>query len=296
MKPVAPAAFAILFAWFAAPARADQVVLKDGQHVEGVAVERSDSVDVALDFGTITFQNSEVQEIVRAPSAIEELDRRHRALAKEDIEGRRQLARWAIARGLQTRARAIYRQIVQLAPSDTPSHLALGDHLVDSRWLTEDEYMTSRGFVHLGGEWKTLAEARTMDLEAAARSRARKDQERIEFLEAQVKTLVQSAEADVSELHGRFGSDERSRYGRTWFGGTGGTPFGGWNPYSGWGPYAGWWPQDPGYVWHPGHARFTPGAPRVRTGLPPFSSPAPRAPSSLPYPASMPRPFGVRIR
>src|SRR5207248_10133462 len=62
---------------FAVPARADQVVLDNGEVLDGRALEDGDSVVVLLDIGTVTLAKREIREIKKSDTALDEWQKRH---------------------------------------------------------------------------------------------------------------------------------------------------------------------------------------------------------------------------
>ncbi|MEM7676631.1 MAG: hypothetical protein AAF449_11575, partial [Myxococcota bacterium] len=54
------AAVAVALVHVAGVAKADTVILKDGQRIDGVVVEEGKTVKIKLDVGTISFAASEV--------------------------------------------------------------------------------------------------------------------------------------------------------------------------------------------------------------------------------------------
>lgn len=173
----------------ATPALADEVVLKDGQRIEGVAREVGDEIEVQLDFGTVSFAKSEVASVKRGATRIAELSERRAALRSGDVEGLYRLGVWAERHELHSQSRAIWREVIDASPDHMAARQALGFRKHEGRWLTEDEYMTAQGLVRFEGKW--MKPEAVAQLQAAAKARAeqaekRREQERIASLERQV--------------------------------------------------------------------------------------------------------------
>jgi hypothetical protein len=152
---------------------ADSVYLKNGSRFSGRILEQTPE-KVVVDFGdgTIGLAMSDVQEIVKGSSPLDEYDARAKKLAPTDVNGWRSLGDWAASRGLTAQSRAAYKKVLALAPDDKEAREALGFVQVDGRWLTEEESYRARGFVKYDGEWMTPAEVQL------AQSDAARDQER----------------------------------------------------------------------------------------------------------------------
>ncbi len=68
-------------------------------------------------------------------------------------------AHWEIAKrcsefGLKVQQQFHLTQILRLQPDHEESRRLLGYSKVDGRWMTRDEWMSSRGYVRAGGAWR----------------------------------------------------------------------------------------------------------------------------------------------
>lgn len=97
----------LLVLGLAAPAAADIVHLKNGQRIEGRAVEVGDAVRIELDIGSLTFDRADVLRIERQPLLADEYDRRLREMSPGDATAARKLARWCERSGLSEEAAAL---------------------------------------------------------------------------------------------------------------------------------------------------------------------------------------------
>ncbi|MCK6552432.1 hypothetical protein L6R52_41775 [Myxococcota bacterium] len=171
-------------------AHADQLVLVDGQVLEGIVTMKGGQVTIRLDVGTIGFDLKDVKEIRQGDSALAELDKRRRQIAAGDAAGLRLLATWADAKGLTTQATKTWQELLAVLPDDAQARERLGHQRVDGRWLTEEEVMAAKGLVRVGGVWRTAAEAAELDRELASRRAAReaaaeREKERRAWVEAE---------------------------------------------------------------------------------------------------------------
>ena len=88
-----------------------------------------------------------------------EFETKHKALAADDVEGRRSLAKWCLAQKLKQSARLCFAEIIKLAPDDKAAHEALGHVLEGAAWYeTEDDRQIALGKTRRLTQWETLAE------------------------------------------------------------------------------------------------------------------------------------------
>ena len=273
MRPFAGACCALIFL-AATAARADVVVLSDGETVEGVVTEVGDEVRVQLDFGVVSFPKSEVKTIRRSQTALHQFLAREAALRRGQVDEALALARWAKGQGLETQARGLYRQVLAERPDNEEARLALGYRQHEGRWLDEDAYLQATGHVKRDGRWMRPEEAAALRAEERERREARRQRD-AELARRQAEAPPEKPhQCDESCPHQQDGWGP----GLWWAGGWWGVP----------GPGGG---VTPGRVGRPGRtsggqpgrgappssgqptARPTPGQP----GAPPATPPAPRS-------------------
>lgn len=205
MKIVAISALGLLIA---APAYADFVTLKDGERIEGVVTEEGDQVVVRLDFGTITIEKAEVSSIEKAPSLLGDFEARRAKIGSRDVDGLYRLGLEAEKSGLSAQARGLFREVIELSPDHKGARAALGYRQHEGQWMTEEEFMTSRGYVRYNGHWVTADAAQALEAaeiakrQARAAERAAEDQQRLARLEREVadaRATAEAARAEASE-------------------------------------------------------------------------------------------------
>ncbi len=186
----------------ATPAFADVLVLKDGQRFEGVVQERGEEVALTLDYGTITFEASEVARIERSDGPLAQLLAQWAQLGDNDVPGRVRLAEVATAAGLEHQARRLHQEILALQPNRIESRKALGQVLHEGRWLTPDEHQKALGRVFYLGGWVTQEEAQRLEQEAALRKEKRAEEERLVLAAraAQAAQAEKAAEPEAAEV------------------------------------------------------------------------------------------------
>lgn len=152
---------------------ADTVYLKGGGKVSGRIVTRSEKgVQVDVGAGTIDVSMANVDRIVEERSPLSEYRERAAALGPRDVDGWRDLGRWASSQGLNTQARQAYEKVLTLNPSDVEANQALGQVQVGGRWVTEEESYRARGYVKFEGEWMTPAEQQRIAQDRSAAAEA----------------------------------------------------------------------------------------------------------------------------
>ncbi|MBI4565465.1 MAG: hypothetical protein HY716_12295 [Planctomycetes bacterium] len=210
------AAWIVGLALLRVPARADEVVLRNGARFEGRVTESASSVVVELDYGTITLRRSDVARIHRGPSALDELERRAAALRPGDVEGRYRLARWAAERDLLTRARKLFEEVVVREPDHAGARAALGYRRHEGRWMTEVEIRAAEGFVRFRGRWVLESEADAIlkrEAERGAEEARRAELELLRTRMLEAEAAANRARAAVEELRARF---DRRRWDWIW--------------------------------------------------------------------------------
>jgi hypothetical protein len=96
---------------------------------------------------------------------LSEFETRYRALAADDAEGRRALARWCAAQKLRARSQRMWREVVKLAPDDKAAREALG-HVGDGgKWYeSTDAVQLALGKTRRLSEWAALDDSQKSGL------------------------------------------------------------------------------------------------------------------------------------
>jgi hypothetical protein len=152
----------------ASSASADEVKLKSGQVVEGVARREPGKVVVETRLGTMTFPADQVQDIVPGRTPVHDYADRFAALGPspkaDDVYA---LALWSRDQGLVRYVHPLLERAIKIDPNFAPAHRLLDE-------------------VQVGGRWMTLAER---DVLANAATRARQNTQ-ARALERRVTTLA----------------------------------------------------------------------------------------------------------
>ena len=142
-----------------APLLADVIHLQGGGRLTGEILEQTEeSVTIDIGAGRMTVKMTTVVEIEKGASPLKEYRERAAATAGNDIEGWRDLGRWASRQGLGVQSREAWSKVVSAVPNDPEANRALGRVLHDGKWVTEEESFRAQGFVEFEGEWMTPGE------------------------------------------------------------------------------------------------------------------------------------------
>lgn len=184
------------------PAVADDVHLTNGKVYEDVSASTDGTtVTIRLGFGTLRIPANRVERIDAAPSSVEELLVRERALEADVTSSASdwlELAIWSRDRNLSSAARraalvAAEREpgLEGLAALLTPAGYRLDEEL--GRWIPLAEWMGRRGLVLHEGEWISREEQAARLARDRAEGRAEEEREAARRLRIATETLAQAA-------------------------------------------------------------------------------------------------------
>ena len=187
---------------------ADEVFLKGGGQLSGRVVSRSDAkVEVDVGAGRISVPASSVVRIEEGRSPLQEFDERAAGIAAGDADGWVALGGWAESKGLSTQAREAYHRALASSPLDPRANDALGNVLVNGRWLSEDEGYRAKGYVQFEGDWVTPAEHDAILRERAAADDADRRRHEAEAKAREAEARAAEAEAKAREAEAQQTSD-----------------------------------------------------------------------------------------
>ena len=154
---------------------ADEVFLKDAGSISGRIVEQNETtVKVDIGDGFIAVPMARVDRIEKGRSPLDEYADRAAKLSPQDVDGWKNLARWAYKQGYPGQARDACNKVLAVAPNDPEVRKALGFVMLDGKWVTLEESYRAKGYVKFEGEWMTPAEAQAGQAAVAA-DRAQRD-------------------------------------------------------------------------------------------------------------------------
>lgn len=145
---------AVVLALAVTPLLGDELFLKGGGRITGAIVKETEAaVIVDIGAGNMTVQRSAIVRMERSASPLQKYRAQAASLKPEDVEGWRNLGRWAAGRGLTKQAREAFTKVKARVPDDPEANRALGLVLLNGHWVTEKESFAARGFVQFEGEW-----------------------------------------------------------------------------------------------------------------------------------------------
>jgi hypothetical protein len=178
-----------------ASALADEVYLVSAGTLSGRIVEQTEAtVTVDVGGGVISVPTSRVERIVKGRTPLDDYDQLTTQIGPQDVDGWRNLGRWASQQGLSKQASQAYEKVLALAPDDAKAREALGFVWLGGRWLTEEESYPARGYVKYDGEWMTPAEAELAQQQDAAANAAEEARRAAEEQEHQAAVAAMEAE------------------------------------------------------------------------------------------------------
>jgi hypothetical protein len=178
-------------------AGADVVRLKNGQKLEGNAIEANGQVTIHSAVGTISVPSSIVLRVEPGSGLEEQAAQRLRSLRPEDVDGRVALALELEEAGASTLAQRILLDVLQRDPDHPVARRALGYVRCEERWLTEEECHRAQGEVLYDGQW-VRPDQRSM-LEAMAHQRRQHELERLRA-SIEVETAQLQAEREAAAM------------------------------------------------------------------------------------------------
>ncbi|HYE97266.1 MAG TPA: hypothetical protein VEJ18_00080 [Planctomycetota bacterium] len=176
---------------------ADEVILQNGQTLEGIVTEKEDRVVVDVGFGTVTLAKGQVKEIVRKSTALQDYEERLKST--KTAEDHYKLGQWAQEHGLKQHAEGQYRRAMAIDPGYAPARRQLGYVEHEGQWLTREQYMALKGFVEHEGRWipwDLYEKLRKSDLEAQA------DRQRLHVLDSMLEN--RGADLPRADVEDRF--------------------------------------------------------------------------------------------
>src|SRR5579864_5247988 len=123
--------------YLAAAASADEVRLKNGGHLIGIALEGDSHVTVDLPTGTIVLPKAEVEAIVPGHTLLHEYEERYAEAKEKGIAAAYlDLAHWARRSGITRDSETLPRLALRVEPGNTEAHCLLGQVWSQGRWTS----------------------------------------------------------------------------------------------------------------------------------------------------------------
>ncbi len=140
---------------FAVSATADELHLKDGQVLAGRVFEDGDRYTVVDRDTKHAVKKSEVSDLARKRSFMDEFDDRLGKLPADDAEAIFEFGRWLDENDWASRAKLAYAEVLDLDPDHRGARRALGYALYEGTWVSPEELNRRKGLVEFEGRWYT---------------------------------------------------------------------------------------------------------------------------------------------
>lgn len=155
---------------------ADEVRLKNGGRIVGIAREENGKIVVEVPIGTMAVSKTDVAEVIPGRTILHEyFDRRAQLENSGSASDFVALAIWAKSNGVTRFVDTLLQTAIRLDPENRPAHEMLGHVRHDNRWMTATEHMQALGYVRFREQWmKPEDRDAILTREAAQREAARR--------------------------------------------------------------------------------------------------------------------------
>ena len=190
---------------------ADEIFLKGAGSFSGRITQETDAmVMINTGDGEIGVPRDRIARVVKGRSALDEYEDRAKKLKPDNVQGWKELGRWAAHAGISTQSRQAYEHVVRVSPNDMEARQALGFVFQDQKWMTEEESYRSRGYVRYQGEWMTQNEVQMHEAHQANEQAIRDAEQRA--VDAEVAQVKAEQEAEAERERAEEAEDEARRW------------------------------------------------------------------------------------
>jgi hypothetical protein len=144
---------------FQSPARGEVFVLKSGGRVEGEFLnpgrEPGTAFELRTDEGLRLSLGEDLVHRVIVKSEVEKEYEAELLKVGNTVDDHWAMAEWCKDAGLVAQRKRHLAEVIRLEPDHKEARTALGYSLYGHRWMTQEEYLTSRGYVRYRGAWWT---------------------------------------------------------------------------------------------------------------------------------------------
>lgn len=201
------AAIVLILPAIASTAFADEVQLRSGGKIVGIAREEKDHVVVETGYGTVAFPADQVMSITKGQTPLHAWPVRYAEIEKSrDARDFLKLAAWAKENDLPKFVLGLMRRALELDPENAEAREALGFVRHQGQWLTVQDLRRRQGLVEHEGRWvlpleKEIAEQRRLEsdarrIEEESARRSRDEARKRAREEAEVRSRMRAAEAE----------------------------------------------------------------------------------------------------
>ncbi len=196
---------------FAVSATADELHLKDGQVLSGRVFEDGDRYTVVDRDGKHAVRKTDVTELVKKRSFMDEFDDRLQLLPADDAEAIFEFGRWLEENDWASRAKLAYAEVLDLDPDHKGARRALGYSLYEGSWVSPEEMNRRKGLVEFEGRWYTKHDLEELKRQIDGDEKLRQAlTERREVNDKLNKIMRRFATLDKKQRQGAY--DDLTRY------------------------------------------------------------------------------------
>lgn len=198
-----------LIAILASTAAADKLVLTDGRVFVGTVSVESDTVQIAVAYGTLRFDKTMVERIELMDTPEQEFRKKLAETDLNDPNALFTLAQWAGQKRLSRQATDLHKLILKLEPGHAGAHKGLGHIKIGNKWQPFDAaFDQARGMLEAGSYELLLAEILPALKEVApTRAKSMEVTELVGYAQLHSRQFMR-AEATFSELAESAGKSE----------------------------------------------------------------------------------------
>lgn len=184
----------------AGAAWADEVTLRSGRKIVGIAREEGDRIIVEMPLGTVGFPKDDVVSITPGRTLLH--DYRDKAEAVRDTKDAKDfyaLAKWARENGLTRYVNPNLQKCLELDPNHEWARRELGYVLHNGKWMTQEEIYKEQGFVWFEGRWMSQ-----LEMQLIIRKRLDAEQRRLEEAAARKRRQEEARQAHLAALQEQY--------------------------------------------------------------------------------------------
>lgn len=141
------------------PVRGEVFVLKSGGRVEGEFLNPGREPGAAFELRTdVGLRLSLGEDLVQRVVVKSDVEREYEAAALtmgSGVDDHWTMAEWCKDAGLISQRKRHLAEVIRLEPDHKEARTALGYSLYGHKWMTQEEYLNSRGYVRYKGAWWT---------------------------------------------------------------------------------------------------------------------------------------------
>lgn len=174
-----------------AVAFADDLYLKDGRVLSGMAVKEGDRYTVVDRDRKHAVGAAEVERVVKKPCFMDSYADRLAAVSKTDGDELYRFGLWLQENEWASRARIVFEQVIGIDPEHRGAREALGYRLYEGEWSSPDEISRRDGLLEFDGSWYSPHDLRVLKKEIESNEEVRQALSRQRAIARRLDGMVQ---------------------------------------------------------------------------------------------------------